>query len=115
MALSLPPLQQKSVGCAVAPPSIIPADSRRLDIIVRPLTRLQTTAQPAAAGCAPSKKYLIVAAEAVVHTDPEFAAKGWVAERVLVTPVEEVYRPDVGRKTFAPGEAGGQIESCVAR
>src|SRR5882762_1438869 len=114
MALSLPPLQQKRTCCTVTPPSIIPADSRRLDIIVRPLTRLQTRAQPAAAGRAPTKKYLIVAAEAVVHTDPQFAAEGWIAESVLVRAVEEIGGAEISGNATSDLIGGGEIDAGVA-
>src|SRR6267154_439408 len=58
---------------------------------------------------------LVFPAESVLHPDQHFAAKRWIAERVLVRLVEEIRRPRIRRHASAELVMDRGIESRVAR
>src|SRR5438034_3326550 len=107
MALSLPPLQQKSIGSGVDIKCSKNVCSCR-DGAQRPLTPLETSAAPL------QQRSLVPAIELVSHAGAHIASERGKADGVLILLVEKVGSAGVEREATAHVIARRQIESRVA-
>src|SRR6266478_9766716 len=96
MALSLPPDQQKRMGC-----------------VILKLLLLRITAGRQDAGVM-GWRHLVLTAEAVVHADADVAGERGIANDILILLIEEIGDAGVDGYAAEQIEAGREVEPAIA-